>query len=129
MPAATNYLIIALLLVMAPAVVAETSPSGSAIVSPPEDQVSEAPTDPALLGLESDCAVDSAPLFQAGLGEATPLAVQTCGSCSAPQCRGAIRGSGCKISTGVWGHCNTFSGAVMCPTGRFNCQCGTGDLP
>ncbi len=129
MQAATTYLISGLLLMMAPAVAAETSPSGSAIVSPSAGQVSEAPADPAPLGLESDCEVESAPLFQAGLGEATPLAVQTCGSCSEPQCRGAIRGSGCKISVGVWGHCNIFSGAVVCPTGRFNCQCRTGDLP
>jgi hypothetical protein len=128
MQAATTLLISGLLLVMAPAVVAAT-PSGSAIVSPLEGQISEAPTDRAPLGLESGCEVGGDPLSQTGLGEPTFLAVQYCGSCSEDQCRGAIRGSGCKVTTGVWGHCNTFSGAVMSSTGRFNCQCRTGDIP
>jgi hypothetical protein len=56
-------------------------------------------------------------------------ATQFCGSCSEAICRGAIRGSSCRISTGVWGHCNIFSGGFRCATGGWDCQCRTGDLP
>ena len=62
--------------------------------------------------------------------EAVPAAVQTCGSCSVPNCRGSIRGGRCHLGSGLgYGNCNTFSSQLRCSTGGFNCQCSDGEIP
>ena len=129
MRAAATLLIVGFSLTMAPAVDAETSSASTAVFPPSENELAEAPPDAALVDPSSDCKAGGDPLSLTGLEEAMPVAVQYCGACSEPKCQGAIRGSSCKVSVGVWGHCNIFSGGYMCPTGNWECQCRTGDLP
>jgi len=65
------------------------------------------------------------------LQEPDPVpAAQTCGACSSSNCVGAPRGQSCYLGSGQgWGHCNIYSGGFMCPTGGWECQCGSGPLP
>lgn len=125
MKIAATLMVAGLLLAAAPAVAAAEADAPVIVAPQSQDLLSqllggEAPITPA-----GPC--DPATLVDGQ--EPTLAATQFCGSCSEEICRGAIRGSSCRISTGIWGHCNIFSGGFRCADGRWDCQCRTGDLP
>lgn len=127
------FLAVLTLLVLAPLAAAADAPAG---LQPPPPAASRQSA-PAvelddLFAAGDDCAPASGEQATvAGLdGEGElQLATQYCGSCSDPICRGARRGQACGWDAGGQKHCNIFSGGFMCPTGWWECQCQSGDLP
>jgi hypothetical protein len=85
---------------------------------------------PALDTPGMSCSSDEA-LSVPGTGqEPLPMGPQDCGACSTDGCAGALRGSLCWTG-GVmgWGYCDLYTGGNRCPTGGWECSCGTGPIP
>lgn len=124
------FLAAALLLALAPV-------AGAANQAATDLEIPAAPPSPSaavalddLFAAESGCG-DAEPAVAAldGQTDEIQLATQYCGACSVPACQGARRGQGCGWDSGGQKHCNIFSGGFMCPTGWWECQCQSGDLP
>lgn len=107
---------------------ADPSPEVSQAIQP---AATEALAGETLFAAAGDCEATSGDLLlDLGLPEPTPAAIN-CGACSTPNCQGAARGQRCHLGPiiGGWGWCNIYSGGFMCPTGGWECSCGTGPLP
>jgi hypothetical protein len=130
MKVARTILLTALLLATASAVRAAEATAPAPGVAPQ----SQAPASEFLAGElfgapASDCGTFVDPMRGSGGQDPIPAA-QICGSCSTPNCSGAIRGQICSLGSGQgFGNCNIYSGGFRCPTGGWECQCGSGPLP
>jgi len=117
-----NLLVVALLLATATAVrAAETG------TAPTLDTAQQAP---ALESPDTSCSTDGQSLVAVDGQEPVPMAFNTCGSCSTDGCAGALRGSLCWTGTAQgWGYCDLYTGGNRCPSGGWECSCGTGPIP
>jgi hypothetical protein len=114
-----TLVIAALIVTLAPTVLA----AGDAAAS---DLVAEGlftPTGGCEPSAESAVAVE-------GQGPLALMGPLDCGACSASVCLYAPIGQTCYVPgpKGGWGNCNTYNDAGFCPTGGFQCSCGSGPI-
>lgn len=113
-----------------PAAVADNPAAGQEIAVAAQALTPEELLGEPLATPESNCepALDLPAML--GGPEPTPAAIN-CGACSSSNCVGVPRGTRCHLGPiiGGWGWCNIYSGGYMCPSGGWECQCGTGPLP
>lgn len=118
MKAASVFSVAACLLLALPALGSETPPAADLFL---EESAST-------VGQDCEPTLD----LEAALGMPDPtFAAINCGACSSSNCVGVPRGTRCHLGPfiGGSGWCNIYSGGFMCPTGGWECSCGTGPLP